>query len=197
MGENHTRFQKGELAKKVLLAIGLGIALGAVITMPGLVLAFKPFLKGRRVSQQSLWKTYKTLVRKRFVRIREVGGNIILEVTEDGKMRQKEYQLQDSITKLKISIPKTWDKKWRLLVFDIPEQEKRAREALRDFLKHLGFFGVQDSVFIYPFPCEDEIDVLTSLFEVQEYVCCFTTDDMKVPSNVAQHFSKLLAKRLG
>ncbi|MBI2642133.1 MAG: CRISPR-associated endonuclease Cas2 [Candidatus Wildermuthbacteria bacterium] len=194
MEESRTTFQKGELMKKVLLAVGLGLALGAVITMPGLVLAFKPFLKGRRVSQQSLWKTYKTLARKKFVRIREVKGNIILEVTEEGKMWQKEYQLQDSIRELKISIPKTWDKKWRLLVFDIPEQKKRAREALRDLLEHLGFYRLQDSVFIYPFPCENEVDFLTSIFEVQKYVYCFTIENTKVPSDVAYHFSKLLAR---
>ena len=86
MQEKHTAFQKGELMKQVLAACAGGIILGVAVTMPGVLLAFRPFLSGKKISQQSLWKTYKTLVRKKFVRIREVRGNIILEVTEEGKM---------------------------------------------------------------------------------------------------------------
>ena len=193
MEEERITFQRGELMKQVLAACAGGLILGVAITMPGILLALRPFLSSKKVSKQSLWKTYKTLARRKLVKVREKGETLILEVTEDGKKLQKEYQLQDSVRKLKISIPKTWDRKWRLVAFDIPEPKKHAREALRDFLKQFGFCRAQKSVFIHPFHCENEIDLLAETFDVQKYVQYFTLESQKMPRHVAHHFSRLLA----
>lgn len=59
-----------------------------------------------------------------------------------------------------------WDKKWRLVIFDIPTYQKNAREALRHKIKEMGFYPLQKSVFITPYPCEDEIDFISSVFEI-------------------------------
>lgn len=45
---------------------------------------------------------------------------------------------------------KKWDRKWRLVIFDIPEKERKARDALREKLKELGFGRWQKSVYISP-----------------------------------------------
>ena len=193
MEEERITFQRGELMKQVLAACAGGLILGVAITMPGILLALRPFLLSKKVSKQSLWKTYKTLVRRKLVKVKEKGETLILEVTEDGKKLQKEYQLQDSVKKLKISIPKTWDGKWRLVAFDIPEPKKHAREALRDFLKQFGFCRAQKSVFVHPFHCESEIDLLTETFDVQKHVQYFTLESQKMPTHIARHFSRLLA----
>lgn len=39
-----------------------------------------------------------------------------------------------------------WDKKWRLVIWDIPEKRKKARDLLRHQLKQLGFMKLQNSV---------------------------------------------------
>ncbi|MBI4034031.1 MAG: hypothetical protein HY378_00590 [Candidatus Brennerbacteria bacterium] len=59
-----------------------------------------------------------------------------------------------------------WDGKWRLVTFDIPDSKKTAREALRRKLKELDFYPLQKSVFITPYRCEDEIDFICSVFDV-------------------------------
>lgn len=46
---------------------------------------------------------------------------------------------------------KTWDKKWRLVTFDIEEVSRLTREKFRDKLKELGFGMLQESVFISPY----------------------------------------------
>lgn len=180
--------------KGVLRGVAVGLVIGAVFTMPGLLLALKPFFGNKKASKQSLQKTYKALVRKKLVHLKQEKGRFVLEISEEGRKFQKKFELQDSLRAIKLSLPKTWDRKWRLLVFDIPESKKEAREALRDLLKYLGFYRFQDSVFIYPFPCEHEVDLLKELFSVQKYVHCFIVTDTKVPSEVAYHFSPLLRK---
>ncbi|MEK7510430.1 MAG: CRISPR-associated endonuclease Cas2 [Patescibacteria group bacterium] len=188
------KFTKGELMKKVVIAIGAGLLIGSAITMPGLLIALKPFLKKRQVSQSSLWKTYKILARRKLVTVKEVDGKYILETTEEGKKQQKEYELQEMMEGLRIPFPKKWDRKWRLVVFDIPEKKKRAREALRGLLKYLTFYRLQDSVFIHPFECEKEVDLLTNTFEIQQYIYYFTITEQKVPPRVAYQFAKLLSQ---
>ena len=53
-----------------------------------------------------------------------------------------------------------WDKKWRILIFDIPEQRKKSREQIRSTLMGIGFRRLQDSVWVYPYDCEDLITLL-------------------------------------
>ena len=62
------------------------------------------------------------------------------------------------------------DGKWRLIIFDIPEQRKRDREGLRRKLIELGFIRLQDSVFASPYPCKDEIDFLANYLNISDFV---------------------------
>ena len=64
---------------------------------------------------------------------------------------------------------RVWDKKWRLVIFDIPEKKKPAREALREKLKDLGFAKLQDSVWVTPFPCENEIKLIKLVFNLSDF----------------------------
>jgi len=45
---------------------------------------------------------------------------------------------------------KKWYKKWRLVIFDVPEKRRKARDALRVKLIELGFGKWQKSVYISP-----------------------------------------------
>ncbi|MBI1971607.1 MAG: hypothetical protein HYS52_02060 [Candidatus Wildermuthbacteria bacterium] len=187
------KFKKGELLKKLLRIAGTGLILGAAVTMPGILLAVKPFLQNKKTSYQALSRAYRMLVRKKFVRVMKNGDVFKLEITEEGKRRYKEYQLHHAIKDLKISEPKTWDRKWHLLIFDIPEKRRAARDALRNFLGHLGCYQFQKSAFLHPFNFENEIDLLADMFHIQKYVTCFTIDSERVPHEVAFHFAKLLS----
>ncbi len=56
--------------------------------------------------------------------------------------------------------PKTWDGKWRIVIFDVPESRKKLRDTLRHQLQAAGFQKIQDSVWAYPYRCEDIIALL-------------------------------------
>ncbi len=53
---------------------------------------------------------------------------------------------------------------WRIVLFDIPEDAKIKREVLRGKLKELGFTMIQRSVWVIPYPCEDDINMLKNFF---------------------------------
>ena len=50
------------------------------------------------------------------------------------------------------------------MIFDIPQITRLTRDALRGKLKELGFYRLQQSVWICPFPCQKEVDLLRQFF---------------------------------
>ena len=110
------------------------------------------------------------LKKRKIINVRKSGGKTIVELTEKGKKKKLQYDLDNLI------IPKRekWDERWRFLMFDIPESKKSAREALREKLKELGFFQFQKSVWIYPYPCAEEIDFISEVFAVAPYINLLT-----------------------
>ena len=86
----------------------------------------------------------------------------VLKLSPKGETKLRQLELQD----FKFQKPKKWDKKWRLLFFDIPEYRRPLREKIRRTLRLIGFQKLQDSVWVYPHPCEDLIALLKADFKV-------------------------------
>jgi len=69
----------------------------------------------------------------------------------------------------KKDLPK-WDKKWRIVIFDIPEKKRIARDHLRLYLKGLGFRMLQNSNWICPYGDFDEIQGFIKEERIEKYV---------------------------
>lgn len=63
-----------------------------------------------------------------------------------------------------------WDKKWRVVFFDVEERDRRHRDALRKYLTRLGFKQMQKSVWVSPYDCVQEIEYLREILEVPHSV---------------------------
>jgi len=72
------------------------------------------------------------------------------------------------IDDLEIAKQKKWDKKWRLVIFDIAQIKKIYREAFRGKLKDLGFRSLQKSVWVHPYECQVEIELLKDFFGLSD-----------------------------
>jgi DNA-binding transcriptional regulator PaaX len=88
--------------------------------------------------------------------------NGFLQLTAAGEKQINRLRLLD----YKLKKPKTWDEKWRVLIFDIPEYRKSLRNKIRHTLAALGFVRLQDSVWIYPYDCEDVLTLLKADFKI-------------------------------
>lgn len=67
---------------------------------------------------------------------------------------------------------------WRLVIFDIPEKQKTKRELLRQKLKEFDFYMIQKSVFVSPYKCEKEIQVLCNILGLDNEVCVIVAKDL-------------------
>src|SRR3989339_239988 len=93
--------------------------------------------------------------------------------------RQREYKLPH---------PKCWDKKWRVLIFDIPEKRKYLREKIRNTLGAIGFSQLQKSVWVYPYDCEDLIALLKADFKVGKDVLYVIADKIEYDAPLRAKF---------
>jgi len=98
-----------------------------------------------------------------------------VRLTDKGQKELLRYQLQDK----KIVKPKRWDKKWRVVIFDIEERARNLREGLRNELNNLGFVKVQGSVWVYPYECAEVVALIKTYFAIEEDVLFMTVDQME------------------
>lgn len=172
------------MKRKVIYTIGKGIllllAFGALATVaviaPNSLQIIKLFQKRdrrlRKYTPKSITRTLYRLKAQKLISIEKENGQMIIKITKKGKSQALKYNIEE----IKIPKPKSWDKKWRLVMFDIPNKKTLARNVLRDKLKELGFFSLQKSIWIYPYECEDEINFIKGVYGVDSYVKMATAE---------------------
>lgn len=111
-------------------------------------------------------KALRRLQERRLIEINERNGETVITLTERGRQRVLRFNLEH----LCIARPERWDKKWRIIAFDIPERLADGRRALRIKIKQLGLYPLQKSVFVHPYPCKEEIDFVADFFGVGRYL---------------------------
>lgn len=153
--------------QKVLLLFAGGLALGLNRSSSQYFKIIKSVHKEwKKINRRELNQAIKSLYRSKMIEIREgKDETIALVINNAGKKKVLVYNLDE----IKINKPKHWDGKWRIVVFDIPEKHKPAREALRKKLKELEFYQMQKSIFVTPYECEDEINFILEMFKIRPY----------------------------
>ena len=175
------------IKQKILLLLASGIALGFSNSPRLHHKILKSIPKAfRDINRSVLRRTINEFKYKRLVDFSEnKDGTVTITLTVLGRKQALRYN-PDNIS---IQNPPHWDKKWRVIVFDIPEKKRRARDALRFEMKKLGFFELQRSVWVYPHDCRDAIDFLVEFFEVRNYVRYLVVSEMSYDADLKVHFN--------
>ncbi len=116
------------------------------------------------------------------------GKETYLLITKEGKEQLKRFE----INTLQIEKPKKWDKKWRIVLFDIPEKRKGARNSIRRKLLELGFYPLQKSTFVHPYDCQDEIDFIAQFFNAEKFIQYVVCDDLGANEPIVRRHFNLL-----
>ena len=141
-----------------------------------------------KINERNLRIAIKNLYKSKMVDYKEnTDGTVRVVLTEMGRNRILKYDLD----KIEIKKPVRWDRLWRLVVFDIPEDKNLGRKALAAKLKELGFYPMQKSVFIHPYECKDEIDFIVEIFELAPYVRFLRVKDVDIELDLKERFHLL------
>jgi len=173
-------------SKEILYALAAGGAIATAFIAPNAVSLFKPLL--------GLWDEYEPyrvrqqinrLKEQKWVEIINEGGEEVVKITENGRVRALRFRLNE----MDVKKPKTWDRKWRIVIFDIPENNRGARDLFRQLIKNLGFYELQKSVFVHPFPCFDEIEYLRQVCGTGVSVRCLIAEKIEDEGDLLNFFN--------
>ena len=164
------RKPKGEIAKDILSWLAIAGVIAIAATSPYFIRALlRTWVKGKQYKQRSLETAFQRLRKEGSIAIERKRNHYAISLTQAGKKKAGLFQI-DSLRILK---PKNWDRKWRLLIFDVKQNERWKRDVLRSFIKRLEFFQLQKSVWIHPYDCKAEVELLQELLG-------FTTSEIKL-----------------
>lgn len=111
-----------------------------------------------------------------------------LRITKKGRLRLKEAEFEHLV----IPSPETWDQQWRIVFFDIPERFRMGRRQLIFKLKMLGFVQLQRSVWVHPFPCRKEIELVATTYSLQKYISYVEASSIDNQTVLEKRFKTLL-----
>jgi len=182
----------GIVQKKILLLLLGGVALGLSANprqsfkiIRGIKRGWKNIDwedgKGRTRFQRSLRKLYDS----KLICVKEnVDGTVKIILTEKGKETAIEYDTK----RLKPKKLKKWDGKWRIVVFDIPENRRAKRDAFRARIKKMGFLEMQKSVWISPVDYKKEIEYLADTFNIGRHVNFIVANSVENEKKLKKRF---------
>lgn len=168
---------------QVLATVG---AIGMIFLFPGAGAVIGSLVLGNR--EYSPWQTRRVIDRlkkQKYISVEYLEeGKVKVKITKNGRVKALSYQLEE----MELKIPKKWDGKWRVVIFDIPEKYKRVRDLFRMRLVQLGLYQMQESVYISPYPCFDEIEFLRELYGISFTVEYLLVERVEDDSKIKIHF---------
>jgi len=183
------RKRLGPTGQKILLILTAGASLSLTRRPDQYFNVIKSASKEwQKINRKSLHDAIQRLYQSQLIKcVDNKDGTIVLTLTADGEERILNYNLDT----LEIKKQNKWDGLWRIVVFDIPESKKRARDALSFKLKNMGMLAMQKSVFVCPYKCKDEIDFVVEFFDLKPFVRFIVAKNIDIVLDLKQKFRLL------
>ena len=147
---------------------------------------YKTHYLKRLLSGRTDYKSYLTIInrleKRGLITIFKKKKQKFLKITKKGES-------EALFIKAKIQTPLKWDGKWRVIVFDIPEDAREKRDQLRHLLKSNGYKNLQASVFISPYPLNRE--AITYLYKtgLNHYIRVLRVDEIDNDKDLRKRFA--------
>lgn len=182
-----------ELTKKLideLIRFGaFGVALSAAVVAPNIMQALDGPLRklfdrlDAREKEREIQRVIRYMKQQGLLAGSYEHG---LQLTEKARKRLAKADFES----LRVEPQITWDKRWRIIIYDIPEDHKSARNALAGRLRSFGCFQLQKSTWITPFPCRDGVATLAAHYDVDENITYFEAINLDNEKVLKKRFQK-------
>lgn len=136
--------------------------------------------------KKALTRAFDYARRNKFITWEENDGKIYVTLSEEGTYKIQEYNFDEMVLPQK----RKWNGRWHVVIFDIPDKKKAAREALREKFQELGMVMLQKSVWVWPYECRNEIRFIQDVFGLNEKeVNYIIADFIEEERNLLKHFN--------
>ena len=187
------KFNKGEIREMILGALGVSILLGGTfLVTPNFPIVYasilgliKEFGK-KEPSKRQVKRALKELEKKEIVSIEKKGDEVYVSLKGWISPQVLKYSLKGILEYKRKK--KTWKGKWFLVIFDVPEKQRNKRDYLRRFLHNIGFYPYQQSVYLFPYECKEEIGLIKKIVEGGKYITYVVAESIENDDEVKRYF---------
>lgn len=181
------RTRRGQIETAVLGSLALaGIATVALVS-PNVLQLLKridPGWASKRDPRQRLREVAYRLKHKGYVEFIREQGSTRMRITPKGAVALSVMTIRSTLPVR----PRRWDGKWRLVIFDIPEKRRTLRQQVRTLVARYGFVRLQDSVWVYPYDCEELIMLLKASLKIGVDMRYIIADVIEFDAPLKAHF---------
>lgn len=177
------RKKRRDLKKAILQTVKAAALLGIAIAAPNVPAALYKLgiIRFDKQDSSTISRTRKQLIHTGYI----ADQKGFLRITAKGQAILQKLEMSEALKRR----PRRWDGRWRVLIFDVPEYRKGIREKIRRSLDHIGFVRLQDSVWIFPYDCEDFIVLLKADFKIGKDVLYMIVDELEGDRWLRKHFN--------
>jgi len=176
------RSKKKGLQKIILTTIASAGILGIGLLAPNVLGAMRKLnLIPNKRQREYIGSSASKMVKKGLLKY----NGKFYELTFLGKEYLRRWEFLD----FKLNKPKKWDRKWRVIIFDIPDKKRKIRDHIRYLFKSSGLHLLQESVWVYPYDCEDIIALLKTDFGVGKDLLYLIVEELENDRHLREEFN--------
>lgn len=186
------RLKRGQLYWYILEVIGITLISGGNPLRPVIPLVIKEIIntikkiKHINVEEKKIIKSLKSLEKREIVNIEEKNNNIFVKLIDKKNPTIIKYSIKAILDFKKKE--KVWKGQWFMVFFDVPEIQRNKRDYLRNYLQKIGFYRYQQSVYIFPYECEREINLIKKIVEGAKYVKYIVANSIEDEERIKAYF---------
>jgi CRISPR-associated endonuclease Cas2 len=193
------KIKRGEIINEILdyfcdtLSVGLssiygrkgGRAMWTLMEIVGDVLKSVTNMT-KKEKERKVLRTLKNLEKKQIISLEEKDDKVFVYLKDKNHPKIVEYSIKKLLDFKKKE--KKWDGRWFMVFFDVPEIQRNKREYLRRYLKELGFYQYQKSVYIFPYECEKEVSLIKKIVEGAKYMKYIIAERIEEENKIKKYF---------
>ncbi|OHA91642.1 MAG: hypothetical protein A2758_00865 [Candidatus Zambryskibacteria bacterium RIFCSPHIGHO2_01_FULL_49_18] len=170
--KSRKRSKRKHLQQVILATVATAGILGAGLLAPNVIGAMaKLGLIPNRRQKEYVGFSASKMVKKGLMKF----NGKFYELTLAGQAKLRRWEFEN----FKFKKPKKWDGKWRVFIFDIPDKKRQIRDQIRTLFKSAEFYPLQESVWAYPYDCEDVIALLKTDFGIGKDLLYLIVDELE------------------
>lgn len=143
-------------------------------------------IKTNQEKNEKILRVLRTLENQEIIDLQEEEGKVTVYLKDENHPKIVEYSIKNLLDFKRKE--KKWDGKWFLVFFDVPEIQRNKRDYLRRFLRKLGFYQYQKSVYLFPYECEKEVSLIKKIVEGAKYMKYIIAEKIEDESNAKEYF---------
>lgn len=143
---------------------------------------YKLAMKRRQIQKKAYYEALRRMQKNGYIKIWKKDDEQFIQLTNKG-------QIQALLRKAGINKTKSWDGKWRLFMFDIPESSRVVRNKLRKLLRLNNFKKIQASVYVNPYSLNREALSYLNESGLRKYIRIMKVEEMDNEEDLVKTFN--------